>query len=100
MELLWADQAYSLAEEIGKYAHHINVANYGELFGALQLVLSERQTLAIVQIFDPAKSYPTRSIPGTLDLLENNADLWRVSDQDKLHQELIDAGMDRTRVER
>jgi hypothetical protein len=99
-ELFWADQTYALAEEIGKHAQHINAANFGELFGSLQMVLSERQTLAIVKIFDPARNYPTRSIPGTLDLLEDNANLWRVYDQEKLHQELIEAGMDRTSVER
>ena len=66
----------------------------------MQLVLSERQTLAIVKIFDPSRNYPTRSIPGTLDLLGSNADLWRVYDQEKLQQVLIEAGMDRASVER
>jgi hypothetical protein len=56
----------------------VNAASFGELFGSLQLVLSERQTLAIVKIFDPVKQYPTRSILGTLNLLDSNAELWRV----------------------
>jgi hypothetical protein len=37
-----ADQAYALAEEIGKYAEQINEASFGELFGALQTMLSDR----------------------------------------------------------
>jgi hypothetical protein len=99
-EILWADQTYALAEEIGKYAQRINAANFGELFGSLQLILSERQTLAVVKIFDPAKNYSTRSIPGALALLENNADLWNVYDRERLYQELIEAGLDSTCVER
>jgi hypothetical protein len=49
-ELFWADQTYALAEEIGKYAQRINAADFGELFGSLQLVLSERQTLAMLTL--------------------------------------------------
>ena len=99
-EIFWADQTYALAEEIGKYVQRINVANFGELFGSLQLVLSERQTLAIVKIFEPAKDYPTRSVPGTLALIENNAELWNVHQRESLYQELIEAGLDSTRLER
>jgi hypothetical protein len=56
--------------------------------------------LAIVKIFEPAKDYPTRSIPGTLALLENNAELWNVHQRESLYQELIEAGLDSTRLER
>jgi hypothetical protein len=66
----------------------------------LQLVLSERQTLAIVKIFEPAKDNPTRSIPGTLALLENYAERWNVHQRESLYQELIEAGLDSTRLER
>ena len=66
----------------------------------MQLVLSERQTLDIVKIFEPAKDYPTRSIPGTLALLEKNAELWNVHQRESLYQELIEAGLDSTRLER
>jgi hypothetical protein len=98
-EILWADQTYALAEEIGRHAEQVNAANFGELFGSLQLVLSERHTLAVVKIFDPVKQYPTRSIPGTLTLLESNAELWRVHERQRLHQELIEAGLDSSHVE-
>jgi hypothetical protein len=96
-EIFWADQAYALAEEIGRHAEQVNAANFGELFGWLQLALSDRHTLAIVKIFDPAKQYPTRSIPGTLNLLDSNAELWRVRERRRLHQVLIEAGVDRGR---
>jgi hypothetical protein len=48
--MFWADQTYALAEEIGKYAQGISAADFGELFGSLQLVLSERQTLAMLTL--------------------------------------------------
>ena len=98
-EILWADQCYALAEEIGRHAEQINTATFGELFGSLQLVLSERHTLAIVKIFDPVKQYPTRSIPGTLTLLESNAELWRVHERQRLQQVLIEAGLESSHVE-
>jgi len=98
-EIFWADQAYALAEEISRHAEQVNAANFGELFGWLQLALSDRHTLAIVKIFDPAKQYPTRSIPGTLNLLDSNAELWRVRERRRLHQVLIEAGLDNSRVE-
>ena len=99
MEILWADQSYALAEEIGRHAEQINTANFGELFGSLQLVLSERHTLAIVKIFDPVKQYPTRSIPGTLALMESNAEIWRVQERQRLHQALIEAGLESSHLE-
>ena len=57
VEILQAEQAYTLAQEIGKYAKEINVANFGELFGTLQIVLSDRQTLSVVKIFDPTQIF-------------------------------------------
>ncbi len=98
-EIFWADQTYALTEEIGRRAEQINAANLGELFGSLQMLLSERQTLSIAKIFDPVKRYPTRSIPGTLALLESRAEIWKVQDRQKLQQVLIEAGSDRVRVE-
>jgi len=98
-EIFWADQTYALTEEIGRHAKQINAANFGELFGSLQMLLSERHTLSIVKIFDPAKQYPTRSIPGTLALLERNAEVWKLSDRQKLQQVLVEAGSDSARVE-
>jgi hypothetical protein len=51
------------------------------------------------KIFEPAKDYPTRSIPETLALLENNAELWNVQERKSLYQELIEANLDSTRLE-
>lgn len=100
VEIFWADQAYTLAEEIGKHAEQINAANLGELLGSLQLILSDRHTLSIAKIFDPKKKkYSTRSIPVTLTLLEKNAELWRVPQRRTLHQALIEAGSDGSHVE-
>ncbi len=87
-EIFRADQAYSLAQEIGKYAQDVNTANFGELFGYLQIILSDRQTLSVVKLFDPAKKYPKRSIPGTLSLLEDNSDLWELPGRQELQRVL------------
>jgi hypothetical protein len=89
-----ADQAYALAEEIGKYAEQINEASFGELFGALQIMLSDRQTLEATKLFDPVKRYPTRSVPGTLEILERNAPLWRIPERWKLNEALAQGGAD------
>jgi hypothetical protein len=97
-EIFQADQAYSLAKEIGRYAERINAANFGDLFGSLQIMLSDRQTLSIVKIFDSAKRYPTRSIPGTLDLLQSEAECWRLREPQRLRQVLTSAGSDASEV--
>jgi hypothetical protein len=48
-EIRRAEEAYSLVQEIGKYAEEINSTNFGELFGSLQIMLSDRQTLSVVK---------------------------------------------------
>lgn len=93
-DIFLVDQAYALTEEIGKYAEQINAANFGELFGSLQVVLSDRHTLAIAKIFDSTKRYPTRSIPATLDLLEDYAELWRMPQRQRLHRVLVESESD------
>ena len=85
-EIFWADEAYALAEEIGKHAQALNANGFGALFGSLQVILSDRQTLSVTKIFDQPKKYPTRSIPATLTFLKDHAELWRVPEQHKLHE--------------
>jgi hypothetical protein len=99
-EIFWADEAYALAEEMGKYVDQINAAGFGSLFATLQTVLSDRQTLSVTKMFDPpSRKYPTRSIPATLGLLEAHAELWEVPQWRKLHQTLIGGGVDSAYVE-
>lgn len=85
VEILRAEQAYALAQEI-------NVASFGELFGTLQIILSDRQTLSVVKMLDPVKRYPTRSSPGTLSLLEANSDIWELPRRQELERMLTEAG--------
>jgi hypothetical protein len=99
-EIYWADEAYALAEEIGKHAEQINAGNFNRLFGSLQLSLSDRQTLSVTKIFDPvSRRYPTRSIPATLELLETHAELWEVPQRHKVQQTLTKAGVDSEQIE-
>lgn len=44
MQILWAGLAYDLAKEISTHREQINEASFGELFGPLQVILSDRQT--------------------------------------------------------
>src|SRR5919112_1439877 len=57
-EIFRADQAYSLGEHIGQFTEESNAANFGELCGFLQIVLSDRQTLSVVIIFEPTREVP------------------------------------------
>jgi hypothetical protein len=99
-EIFWADEAYALAEEISKHAQSSNATRFRSLFGSLQVIFSDRQTLSVTKLFDKPKNYPTRSIPATLDYLKAHAELWRVPQQHVLHQILIDAGAESASVER
>ncbi len=99
-EIFWADEAYALAEEIGKHADQINAAGFGRLFGSLLTILSDRQTLSVTKIFDPpSRTYPTRSIPATLDFLEAHAELWKIPQWHKLQETLLGGGLDSAYVE-
>ncbi len=99
-EIFWADEAYALAEEVGKHVERINATGFDALFGSLQTILSDRQTLSVTKIFDPpSRKYPTRSIPATLKFLEAHAELWTVPQWHKLHETLIAAGADSVHVE-
>jgi hypothetical protein len=70
-DIYTAEEAYSLASEIGDEAEHVNRAGFGRLFHTLQVTLSDRQTLSVTRIFDqPHRKYLVRSIPTILRLLE------------------------------
>lgn len=76
-ELSWAKEARAVAVIIGKHSQRINSTRFAPLFGRLQEVFSERETLCVAKIFDrPSKKFPTRSIPSILNLIEEFAPLW------------------------
>ena len=83
-QILWADLAYELAKEISEHREQINESSFGELFGTLLQILSDRQTLEATKLLDQEKNYPTRSIPGTLALLKRHATLWRIPQRERL----------------
>jgi hypothetical protein len=99
-EIFWAEEAYALAEVIGQRVQAIHAARFTPLFGSLQVILSDRQTLSVTKMFDRPNRYPTRSIPATLAFLKTHAELWKVPQWHVLHEALIEAGADRTSVER
>lgn len=100
-EIFFADEAKLLVVEIGKNAETLNTQGFGKLFGSLQVAYSDRQTLCVTKMFDPENPrYPTRSIPAILNLIENNSSIWTLPQKHKLHETLINAGQDRSSVER
>src|SRR5215207_6870975 len=81
-ELYWAEEARLVATVIGKHSTRINEKRFGALFGRLQEVFSERETLAISKIFDrPNSRFPTRSIPAILDLVETESSSWALEER-------------------
>jgi hypothetical protein len=99
-EIFWAEEAYALAEEVSKHAQAIHAAGFTSLFGSLQVLLSDRQTLSVTKMFDQPKRYPTRSIPAILEFLKAHAGLWKVPERRVLHPTLIEAGAERQSLER
>lgn len=94
-ELFFADQTKALTVTIGKHSSSINNNGFGDLFGSLQNILSDHQTLAVAKIYDPpSKKYPTRSIPAMLSLIEKHSDLWSLPQRHALEKLLINGGND------
>jgi len=78
-ELHWAKEARAVAMVVGNHSQRTNNTRFRFLFGRLQEVFSERETLSVAKIFDrPNRRNPIRSISTTLDLLEEHADLWNL----------------------
>ena len=108
-DIFWAEESYALAKKIGDYATQINAAGFGLLFGSLQAILSDRHTLSITKIFEERRrKYPIRSIPTTLDFLEEHSDVWTIPQPQELRGLLLKAGhsvsyvegLDNARVQR
>ncbi|MDQ3848595.1 MAG: hypothetical protein M3261_06535, partial [Thermoproteota archaeon] len=92
-ELFFADHTKALAATIGKHSRVINSKGFGDLFGSLQSILSDHQTLAVAKIYDPpSKKYPTRSIPAMLSLIEKHSSLWSLPQRHVLERLIIDEG--------
>lgn len=98
-ELFFADQTKALAITIGEHSSAINSNGFGDLFGSLQNILSDHQTLAVAKLYDPpSKKYPTRSIPGMLSLIEKYSNLWSLPQRHILEKLLINEGNDPTLI--
>ncbi len=92
-ELHWAKEARTVAIVIGNHSAVINNTRFRTLFGRLQEIFSERETLSVAKIFDrPNRISPVRSISTTLILLEENVDLWNLSERDFLEDFLLENG--------
>lgn len=94
-ELFFADQTKALTVTIGKHSSAVNYNGFGDLFGSLQNILSDHQTLAVAKIYDPpSNKYPTRSIPAMLSFIEKHSNLWSLPQRHALEKLLINGGND------
>src|SRR5260370_9979137 len=91
-DLFTAEQTYALLKQIGQNADAINQANFGALFGPLQLVLSNAVFLSVAKLFEKPK-YPTRSIHSVLQLLERSSHELVIEQRIVLLRRLAKAGM-------
>lgn len=92
-ELHWAKEARTVAIVIGNHSEVINNTRFRTLFGRLQEIFSERETLSVAKIFDrPNRINAVRSISTTLILLEENVDLWNLQERDFLEDFLLENG--------
>lgn len=90
-ELYWAEEARLVAVMIGSHSGRTNSTRFSGLFGRLQEVFSERETLAVAKMFDrPSRHHPVRSIGTTLTILEQNIDNWTLSERNILENFLIE----------
>jgi hypothetical protein len=88
-----AEEARSAAVVIGKHAEAINKTPFGPLFGELQIIFSDRETLCVAKIFDRLnKRYPVRSISSILDLIRQNESLWDLPGREGLEEYLEENG--------
>lgn len=79
VDIFQADEGISLYKTIGMNAEGINKFNFGELFGALQGVLSDRLVLSLNKLFEVEKRNPSRSIPAVLSYLEKNSHILKIN---------------------
>lgn len=92
-ELYWAKEARNVATVIGNHSEVINNTRFRALFGRLQEVFSERETLSVAKMFDrPSRMNPVRSISTTLNLLEENVELWNLRERNFLEDFLLENG--------
>jgi hypothetical protein len=89
-EIFWADECKALAVKIGENSPSINSSAYAQLFGRLQTILSEYQTLAVAKIYDNDKR--TRSVPSVLTLIRDNGAVWQLRNRFKLEELMISEG--------
>src|SRR6266403_5469895 len=93
-DLFTAEQTYALLMQIGQNANAINQANFGALFGPLQLVLSDACFLSVAKVFEkPSKKYATGSIPSVLELLERSSHELVIEERLAMMTRLTAAGM-------
>jgi len=101
VDIFNAEEAFGIEDIIGINATLINVATYGQLFGALQKFLVNSLILTVAKLYDkPKNKYVIRSIPHALDILENNAAKLDIMERPVLNRWFISRGYDKESIEK
>lgn len=94
-DIFWAEEAKAFTQKVSDHRDVINAAHYGQLFGSLQTIMTDRLMLSVAKLYDrPDRRYPTRSIPAVLELIGANASIWRLRHRSILEKLLIGVGRD------
>ncbi len=91
-----ADQAYDLLKTSGDFAESLNLKsnNFGNLFGFLQSLFSDKFILSVTKIFEKQNSrYPTHSIPVVISLLEEYKDTLPITQRATFLRTLDNVGL-------
>jgi hypothetical protein len=68
-----AEEALALYRSVSIHAKSINAATFGQFFGRLQDILRNHLFLALTRLFEEVRSYPIRSIPAAVKVLNEDA---------------------------
>lgn len=100
LNIFLADQSYCLLKTSNDFADGINSANFGDLFGFLQLILSDKFILSVTKIFEKENpQYPIHSIPVVIGLLENHIDVLSIYQKPNFLRVLKESGLSGTTLE-
>ncbi len=72
-DIIHGEEAWAIADTIGRHAAEINDAGFGSLGASLQVHMADLLVLAVGRVFERPRGYPTRGIPAALDFLDQHA---------------------------
>ena len=94
------EESLALQQQILSQADRINKAEFGPLFGRLQLILGRCAVTTAIRLFEPPDdNYPSRSIPTILNHMRFTADYLNIVDRNVIIERLIGFGHEQQQFE-